>query len=66
MRRNFDVDVLTCDACGGRRRLLTAITDKKIAREILDHLSLAPHPPPLARARDPTDDVDETPPIDDV
>jgi hypothetical protein len=42
-------------ACGGRLRLLTAITDKTTARRILEHLAL-PAAPTVARARSPDQD----------
>jgi hypothetical protein len=37
LRQTHEFDVLRC-ACGGRLRLLTAITDKAVARAILTHL----------------------------
>ncbi len=32
---------LACDGCGGRRRIIAAIADAKVARKILTHLGLA-------------------------
>ena len=44
--------MLRC-GCGGRLRLLTAITDKAVARAILTHLGL-PADASWARGRNPT------------
>ena len=45
--------MLACAGCGGRLRLLTAITDKVVARAILTHLG-RPAGELRARTRDPT------------
>jgi len=45
MRRAFDVDVLACPRCGGRLRLVAAIDDPHVIREILTHLGLPADPP---------------------
>src|SRR5262245_37815129 len=52
----YAVDVLRCERCGGRRRLLAAITEKATAKKILARLGL-PTDPIVARprARDPAD-----------
>ncbi len=50
LRRVFEVDALGCPACGGRTRLLAAITDTSVARWILESLALPPRAPPLAPA----------------
>ena len=50
MKRVFAADVLACDVCGGRLRILAAIRPPEIARKILDHLGLPSRPPPVARA----------------
>jgi hypothetical protein len=57
MRRSFDVDVLACARCGGRLHLLAVITETESVRRLLAHLGLSSDAPPLARARDPTDDA---------
>ena len=49
MRRVFSADVLRCDRCGGRMRILAAITPPEAIRKILDCLGLPSRPPPLAR-----------------
>ena len=38
LRRPHGCDVLACGGCGGRLRVLNAITEPAIARKILDHL----------------------------
>ena len=50
LKRVFEVDALRCPACGGRMRLLAAITDLSVARRILECLALPPRAPPLAPA----------------
>lgn len=59
LRRTFEVDVLACAHCGGRLRVLSVITEPGPVRRILDHLGLDADAPPIARARDPTDELDE-------
>ena len=51
MQRVFAIDVLRCNHCGGRRRLIALICDGVVVRKILDHLGLPSEPPILARAR---------------
>ena len=41
MQRVFEIDVLVCEHCGGRRRVLTFLTDPPVLRRILEHLGLA-------------------------
>ena len=53
MKRVFEIDVLHCPHCGGRRRLIALITDSLVARRILRHLDLPSEPPPPAPARPP-------------
>jgi len=58
--RSFSVDVLECPKCHGRLRMIAVITEREAARRILAHLGLPTEPPPIARARDPTEeDVDD-------
>jgi hypothetical protein len=40
LRRVFEVDVLVCDLCGGRRKVMTFLTEPRIVRGILEHLGL--------------------------
>ncbi len=53
MKRVFDLEVLICPHCNGRRKLLAFITDSKVVRRILEHLGLTPDPPRMAPARSP-------------
>ena len=46
----FREDVLVCP-CGGRRVVLAFITEKKVVKEILEHLGLPTTGPPIAPAR---------------
>ncbi len=59
LRRSFHVDVLECPKCHGRLRVIAVITEREPVRRILSHLGVATQAPPLARARDPTEDVVE-------
>jgi hypothetical protein len=56
LQRTYDVDVLRCAKCAGRLRPIAVITDRDTARGICAALELPTEPPPLARARDPTDE----------
>ena len=53
LRRVFQIDVLTCPWCAGKRRLVALITDGKVVRRILEHLGLPTAAPALAPARSP-------------
>ncbi len=57
LRRSFSVDVLDCPKCHGRLRIVAVITEREPVRRILTHLGLPTESPPIARARDPTDDL---------
>ena len=48
----FEVDALCCPGCGGRMRLLAAITDLSVAQRILECLALSSRAPPLAPANE--------------
>jgi hypothetical protein len=62
LQRVFDVDVLCCPRCGGRMRILAAITDADIARRILACLALPTRAPPAASVRPLAEpDADATP-----
>ena len=52
LRRVFLEDGLACP-CGGRRRILSDVTDTSAIAAILAHLGLPTEPPLTARARDP-------------
>lgn len=51
LQRVFEVDALCCPRCGGRMRVLAAITETDVARRILACLNLPTRAPPLARSR---------------
>jgi hypothetical protein len=53
MKRVFEIDVLVCPHCGGRRKLIAFLTDGLVVRKILAHLGLPTEPPALAPARAP-------------
>jgi Putative transposase len=51
MRRVFEVDVLLCSRCGGRRRIVAVYPEGRRLRDLLDRLGLSPPPglPPPQR-----------------
>jgi len=49
----FAVDVLRCPGCGGRRKIVAAITQVAVGRAILAALSLPTEPPAVHPARGP-------------
>ena len=51
LQRVFEVDALACPKCGGRMRVLAAITDPTVAARILRCLALPARAPPPATAR---------------
>jgi hypothetical protein len=53
LKRTFQIDVLTCPWCGGKRQLIALLTDGKVVRAILEHLGLPTAAPLLAPARAP-------------
>jgi len=50
LARVFLIDVLRCPHCGGRRRILSFLTEPSTVRRILAHLEIPTTPPPLAPA----------------
>ena len=46
LARVFLIDVLRCPHCGGRRRILSFITEPRTVRRILSHLGLPTTAPP--------------------
>ncbi len=52
LQRVFEVDALHCPKCGGRMRILSAITDPTVASRILRCLRLPVRAPPLAAANE--------------
>ena len=59
LRRVFLVDILCCTRCGGRRRILEAVTEPAAAARILSHLGLDPQGPSQESARAPPEDLDQ-------
>ena len=59
LRRSFSVDVLECPKCRGRLKVVAVITEREPVQRILAHLGLPTDAPPVARARDPTDELDD-------
>jgi hypothetical protein len=53
LRRVFSVDVLQCDRCGGRMRIVAAIDQPEVIRAILECLGMNSRAPPLTPARSP-------------
>jgi hypothetical protein len=53
LARVFAIDVTKCPRCGGRLRLVAAITDAASAKRYLDHAGLPSEVPVLAPARAP-------------
>jgi catechol 2,3-dioxygenase-like lactoylglutathione lyase family enzyme len=53
MRRSFGFDVLACDRCGGRLRLIALIHQAEVVRRILTHLGVPTELPPPVPARAP-------------
>jgi len=51
LQRVFEIDALSCPRCGGRMRVLAAITEPDVARRILACLNLPTRAPPLAKTR---------------
>ena len=48
LQKTFAADVLTCDKCGGPRRVVACVFSSTVAREILEHLRLPARPLPRA------------------
>ena len=53
MRRVFEKDVLECQRCGGRRKIIAAIVQHDVIVDILGCLGLPTRPPSPAPARGP-------------
>ncbi len=47
LKRVFEIDILECDRCGGRMRILCAINPPDAIRKILYCLGLPSRPPPI-------------------
>jgi len=53
-KRRYLEDVLACP-CGGRRRILSAISEREVIVALLAHLGRPTEPQPIARARAPSE-----------
>lgn len=53
LKRVFRLDVLRCDQCGGRMKVLAAVMDSRAAAAILAHLRLGVEAPMVAPPRGP-------------
>ncbi len=51
MKRVFEIDVLVCPHCAGRRKLIAFLTGGFVVRRILDPLGIDSEPPIPAPAR---------------
>ena len=51
MKRVFDMDVLVCEHCGGKREVIAFLTETRVVH--LAHLGLPTESPPIAPARPP-------------
>ena len=49
----FEVDALRRPQCGGRMRILSAITEPDVVRRIPSCLDLPPRPPPPGSSKEP-------------
>jgi hypothetical protein len=56
MKRVFEIDVLVCAHCGGRREIIAFLTETRVVRKILASVAwgdLPTEPPSIAPARSP-------------
>jgi hypothetical protein len=59
IERTFKADVLQCPRCPSRLEILAVISAPATVRAILTHLGLPTAPPPIARARDGPESLEE-------
>jgi hypothetical protein len=50
LKREFEIDILERDRCGGRMKILCAVNPPDAIRKILDCLGLPSRPPPISPA----------------
>lgn len=53
MQRVFEIDVLNRDNCGGRMKPIAEITDKRVARKLLEHVGFPSDAPEAWPTRGP-------------
>jgi hypothetical protein len=51
LKRTFDIDLESCSSCGAQMKIISAITEKPVIRQILRHLGLGPDPPNILPAQ---------------
>ena len=52
MWRVWAVDVLLCPGCGGRMKMIAALTEREAIVRILEHLGVSTEMPRMRRSRD--------------
>ena len=65
LRRVFSIDVLLCGNCGGRMKPIAEITDKRVARKMLEHVGFPSDAPEPWPARGPPESVESARWLDD-
>ena len=53
LKRVFNIDINICSKCSGKIKIIAAIEDPKVIKQILEHLGLAATAPRLMQARGP-------------
>lgn len=53
LSRVFNIDVETCSKCASKMKIISAIEDPKVIKQILEHMGLPSKPPPTYPARGP-------------
>jgi hypothetical protein len=53
LKRVFHNDLLVCEKCNGKRKVIAFVTERQPIQEILTHLGLPTEPPNIAPARAP-------------
>ena len=56
LKRVFNIDIETCNRCGGKVKIIAAIEDPPVIKKILDHLGINSSPPKWTSARGPPDE----------
>ena len=51
LKRTFNIDIKICPCCGGKRRILSAIIERREIRKILLHIGTDPDPPDISPSR---------------
>ena len=56
LKRVFDIDVQTCQRCGGRIKVISAILNQQVIKRILSHIGENPRTPELSPSRGPPEE----------